>query len=93
MELSSELRAQIVALCDSGLSQTAVAKRLKISRQCVNYTIKRFRETGYFQSKTHSGRPQVTSPATDRMIRRKVLIDPTIYSARISRELPESVKP
>lgn len=91
MELSSELRAQIVALCDSGLSQTAVAKMLKLSRQCVNYTLKRFRETGSFKSKPRSGRPSVTSPATDRMIRRKVLIDPTISSTCISRELPENV--
>lgn len=93
MELSTELRAQIIVLCDSGLSQAAVSRRLKLSRQCVNYTIKRFRETGSYRSKPRCGRPSATSEVTDRMIRRKVQTNPTISSIELSRELPGSVTP
>ena len=88
MELAETKRAQIVALFQSGMSQVDVARQMGISKQSVNYTIKRFQETGEFQSRTRSGRPRVTSPATDRSIRRACVANPTISATEIRAGLP-----
>ena len=91
MELEETKRAQIVALFQSGMTEIDVGRQLGVSKQCVNFTIKRYRETGNFVSRTRSGRPRVTSPATDRKIRRACVINPTTSAANIRAELPPTI--
>ena len=93
MELEETKRAQIVALVESGMTQIDVARQIGVSKQCVNVTIKRYRETGGFTSRTRSGRPRVTSPATDRQIRRACVTNPIISAAKIRAELPPMSAP
>ena len=93
MEFSETTRAQIVALADSGLKQATIARQLRVSRQAVHITLKRFRETGDFSSRPRCGRPSVTSPQTDRLLKRMVTAQPTSSSKILSASLPVSVAP
>jgi transposase len=91
MELSQTKRAQIVALCECGMKQVDVSKQLGVSKQVVSLTIRRFKETKSFQSKSRSGRPRKTTPATDRMIRRLAVANPSVSSKAIASSLPTPV--
>ena len=91
MELSECKRAQIAALCQSGMTQVSVAKQLGLSRQCVSYTMKRYNETGSFTTRPRRGRPLATTPATDRSIRRACVAAPTASAASIAAQLPVPV--
>ena len=90
MELSTEKRAQIVALVKSGMTQTDVATQLNVSQPVVSITMRRFNETGGFASKKRSGRPKCTTMQTDRLIRRCVILNPSETSSQIVLQLPPS---
>ena len=91
MELADTKRAQIIALWEAGVAQVDIGKQLGESKQCVSYTIKRFKDTGSFKSKPRSGRPRVTSKNTDRLIRRASVKHPTASASSISNLLPAPV--
>ena len=84
MELPTTLRAQIVALVESGITQTAVSLQYNTSRQNVSRTMQRYRATNSFTSRTRSGRPSITSPPTDRVMRRLVVASPSISSRAVT---------
>ena len=91
MELCDTSRAQIIALWQAGVTQVHIGKQLGILKQSVNYTIKRFKETGDFKSRSRSGRLRVTTPTTDRMIRMACVRNPTTSALDISNLLPVKV--
>lgn len=69
-------RAQVIALMKQNLSQVAISNAVQRSRRFVQETIKRFLETGSYQSRKRSGRPSLSTPRTDRVVRRAVLKSP-----------------
>jgi len=79
--LSTEKRAQIKALREQGMSQNQISKALKVSQSVVCRTLARIKELGNFTSRKRSGRPRVTSPLTERKIRRSSVANPT-WSAK-----------
>lgn len=87
MELSQTLRAQIVALVQSGMTQSAVSRQLKTSRQNVSRTMIRYNATNSFASRARRGRPRTTSATTDRAIKRLVTSNPFVSSREVSREV------
>ena len=93
MEFRETTRAQIVALDESGMKQSAIANQLHLSRQAVHGVLKRFRATGDLKSRPRSGRPSVTSPQTDRMIRRMIKVNPTVSSSVLAASLPVPIAP
>ena len=89
MELSQPLRAQIVALINTGMSQSDFGRCLNTSQQNVCRTMQRFNATKSFNSRKRSGRPHITSSTTDRVLHRAVVADPFISSRTLAQQFPE----
>jgi transposase len=89
-EISTEKRAQIVALCKTGMKQTEVGERLGVSQQVVSLTWKKYRDQDCFESAHRSGRPHATTMRTDAMIRRVATIHPALSAKEIQAELPST---
>ena len=89
-ELSKEMRAQVHILSKEGLTQRAIAEKLKISRSCVCKTLQRIQETNSFKSRSRSGRPRVTNERTDRSIHRYAMRHPTACASEIRANLPRT---
>jgi len=88
-ELSCEVRSQIVALNNEGLSSRAIASRLKCHHATVVRTINRHSEQENFNSRPRSGRPSVFTPRTTRVVKRLVTDDPRLTSAGVRKHLSE----
>jgi len=59
---------QNVALLETGLSQSAVAIRMGISRSTVSHVFSRYQETDSYHRRPDQGRPRVTTNRDDRNI-------------------------
>lgn len=81
--------SQIVLLHEQGFTQKAISQRFGISRIAVQQRLARYHQTGSYTSARRSGRPRSTSLATDRVIRRIAVADPTASSSFIAAQLPE----
>lgn len=68
MDTTPEEAAQVIALLETGLRQTEVARRLNISRFRVRRVFQRFEETGGYIRRHGSGRRRCTSGSDDRYI-------------------------
>jgi len=53
--------AQIVALLEAGLSQSAVAIRMSINRLTVSRVFNQYQETDSYRRRSGQGRPRVTT--------------------------------
>ena len=67
--LNLEERYRILGLLETGISQTAVARRFNVSRSTVVRLVHRFRATGSAADHPRSGAPRVTSQRQDQYIR------------------------
>lgn len=74
-ELSESERSRILLLSEEGLSQVAIAKRLKCSRCAVQTTIKRVQETGELKIRPGRGRKRKTTDREDRWLCRQALVN------------------
>jgi len=83
-ELSTAQRAQIKILSEQKYSIRRISDVLKISKSTVGYTLKRIAEKKSLSPRKRSGRPRVTSPLTDRKIRRAVVKNPTLSSTSVA---------
>ena len=63
--LSSEKRAQIVELSESGFSQRRIAHQLKCSQNAVSLAVRRYQQTGSNTDRPRSGRPCVSEARDD----------------------------
>ncbi|CAH1966413.1 unnamed protein product [Acanthoscelides obtectus] len=72
-ELSIEKRAKIQVLHEQGKSQVDIAKTVKCSRRCVQYTIQRFSQTSSHKDRPRSGRKRITTDREDRILTRESL--------------------
>ena len=73
--LSTEERARVVVLVQEGYSMNEVARRMKISRCCVQAIVKKQKETGTVVDRHRSGRPKVSTEREDRELVRLSLRD------------------
>ena len=70
-ELNLIQRGQIQVLKEEGYTERQIAIRINVSKTAVHKTLAKLRSTGSHNSLKRSGRPRVTTPQTDRMIRRE----------------------
>ena len=92
MELTTDVRSNILILKEEGYSFRQIGSRLQVSIGAVQRTITRHKETGSLASKHRSGRPRKTSVTTDRMIKRIVTQIPTASSSFTQAKLPSEVQ-
>jgi transposase len=86
-EISLEKRAQMKILAGQNMSHRELADILHVSKTAVTTGLARMKEVGSLQSRNRSGRPRVTTPASDRIIRRASVGNPSWSSKRIALEL------
>lgn len=80
--------AQIVAFHQAGLKQTDIARRMVVSQSVVSRTISRWKSTGSLGPTKQPGKPRLTSPQTDRLIKRIIVDNPRVSSGYIAAQLP-----
>lgn len=81
------IRAQAVALYQSGLNMNKVSKHLKVSRTCVRNAIMKFENQGKFVDSKRSGRPKKISERDERELKRLVQGDNRLSVAKITKDL------
>ena len=87
-QVTPRKRAGIIALSKTGMKYKDIAAEYGISKAGVGHIVKRFKDTGSADVKKRSGRPKVTTPADDRLIKRCVRVNPFISCKEIKQELP-----
>ena len=87
-QLSDVIKAKVILLREEGYSQRDIAAGLGISKTGVLKTIARNFLNGNNNALQGCGRPRKTSNATDHMIRRIAVADPTASSTFIQSQLP-----
>ena len=96
-ELSTQKRAMIIGLHQSGKSNRQIAKDLRIPRRTVDYNVKKFQVSNSFANKKRSGRPRNTTSTDDRYLvitskRNRRLTAPEITAhVNLNRDVPISV--
>ena len=85
------VRAQAVALYQSGLNLSKIWKQLQISRCCVRNTITKFEEYTKFDDMKRSGRPKSLSDRNIRELKRLVQGDNRLSAAKITIDLNTSL--
>ena len=93
MELSTEIRAQIIVLIHEGYSYREVAKRFQVSLGAVQKSVSRYNASGHFFSNPRTGRPRVTTKRTDNMIKRIAVTLPMASSSYVASQLPQMSVP
>jgi len=92
-DLTPNKVAQIAVLHDAGFTQQRIAERLHVSQSSVQKSLTRLREQGNYKARKRTGRPRMTSPRTDSVIRRIVTANPSATASFIATQLPEGVQP
>ena len=85
--LSSEERAQVLAMLECGRTQEQVSRRFNVSRSTIVRIIRRKRTTGTHADRPRSGRPRVTSIRQDNYIRQRHLRNRFVTAESTSRVL------
>ena len=85
------VRAQAVALYQSGLNLSKISKRLQVSRCCVRNAIIKFGEYTKFDDMKRSGRPKSLSDRNIRELKRLVQGDNRLSAAKITTDLNMSL--
>ncbi|CAH1979621.1 unnamed protein product [Acanthoscelides obtectus] len=90
-ELSIEKRGKIQVFHEQGKSQVDIAKTVKCSRRCVQYTIQRFSQTSSHKDRPRSGRKRITTDRQDRILTRESLKNRKKTSLVLAAELSEQI--
>ena len=67
--VSIELKKNIIVLRDIGISQHEISRQLKISRECIFQTIRKFDCFHNVATKSSAGRPQKVTDREKRLIK------------------------
>ena len=67
-KLSVTDRARALGCLDAGMGSREVVGRFQTSHQTINRIRQRYRQTGLFKDRPHSGRPKFTTRAEDRYV-------------------------
>ena len=86
-DLSLEKRAQLKILAVQDKSHRDIANILNVSKSAVTRGLAKMKELGSLKSRNRSGRPRVTTAASDRLIRCAAVANPSSSSKRIALEL------
>ena len=86
-DITREKRAQMKILSAQNMSHREIAQALHVSKSAVTRGLARIKEVGSYGSRKRSGRPRVTTPAADRIIRRAAVANPSWSSKRIALDL------
>ena len=89
--VDSIVRAQAVALSDSGLNQVQISRQLKISRHCVQNTVKKHKETRQYNDFPRTGRPKRVPNRGVRYLKRLVKDDGRLSATKITSDLNASL--
>lgn len=87
-EVTPRKRCSIVSLRKTGMSIRAIACLLHLPKSTVCNIVQRGKVSAYGTRKTRSGRPRVTTPRDDNMIKRLATTNPSISSTEIRCQLP-----
>ena len=69
-DISLEKRAQMKILAAQSMSHDKISGILGVSKSAVTRALARMKELGSLRSQNRSGRPRITTPASDRLVRR-----------------------
>ena len=86
-QLAEIKKAQIIALSDEGYSQVEIARKMECSRKGVQTTIKRYKETKFFENRKGQGRKKYKTTRQDRSLKRASLEDRRKSSSELAAEL------
>jgi transposase len=86
------IRAQAVALYQSGLNLSKISEQLKVSRCCVQNAITKFEQHGIFEDLKRSGRPKALSERNVRELKRLVTGDNRLSVGKITSNLNGSLQ-
>ena len=85
------VRAQVVALYQSGFNLSKISKQLQVSRCCVRNAITKFEEYTKFDDMKRSSRPKSLSDRNIRELKRLVQGDNRLSAAKITTDLNMSL--
>ena len=85
--IGPHIRAQAVALYQSGLNMNKISKQLKVSRCCVRNAVIKFKNQGTFVDSKRSGRPKKISTRGERELKRLTRGENRLSVAQITRDL------
>lgn len=85
MQLTSEERAQVLALYCAGWTQIQLAKHFKISQAAISKILKRTKDSKFFAHKRGNGRPKKVSTAIGNDILKKIRETPTISLRKLGK--------
>ena len=88
--IDSSIKKSIIKLHGENHSIRKIADDLKLSKSAVGRVIKDFKDTGKILPPKKNGRPRITSPRQDRLIKKMALDDRFQTAASISREVHAS---
>ena len=89
--VESIVRAQAVALFDSGLNQVQISRQLNISRHCVQNAVKKYKKTRQCNDFPRTGRPKKIPNRGVRHLKRLVKHDGRLSAAKITSDLNASL--
>ena len=89
-EYSEDFKESVLKALRAGeMTQSQIVRTFCVSRQLVSHLKMKFLRTGTPQNKTRSGRPEITTENTDRLIRRLSVSDVQRSAVSIRNELEE----
>jgi len=81
--LSDVVRSKSIVLHEKGYSERQISEKLKFSKTAIYQAVTRFKTLGGVQDLSRAGRPKVTSPRDDHMIKKMGVRSPTTLSKKI----------
>jgi transposase len=84
MEIPIAIRKLVVQLREDGNSFRNIAQIIKKSHSTVQYIINRYNETGSFEDRKRTGRPQKLKPNQKRAILRTVVMEPKTSAPKLA---------
>lgn len=90
MDTTPEVAAQVVALIESGLNQSQVARQLNLSRYSVRRVYQRYQATGGYQRRQGSGRPRATTERDNRFLMTMSLRNRRLNAVQLGQRLQEA---
>lgn len=90
MDTTPEVAAQVVALIESGLNQSQVARQLNLSRYSVRRVYQRYQATDGYQRRQGSGRPRATTERDNRFLMTMSLRNRRLNAVQLGQRLQEA---
>jgi len=90
--LSGVDRSKSIILNEKGYSERQISEKLKFSKTAIYQAVARFKMFGSFQDLSRAGRPKVTSPRDDHMIKKMGMRSPTTLSKKIDQNCCSQVQ-